>query len=128
MYIQHCLYIRYILWMFNIIIDIYFTIFLVPLLFLIVLVVVFWCVFFDFHMKEFRNPSYSSYNWFFLILTNETFDRILPVYLTSNTMYLLIFFSCIYIGQRFLLSLIIGDTYETYKSLVKKQLKKEKLK
>jgi Ca2+-binding EF-hand superfamily protein len=32
------------------------------------------------------------------------------------------------VGQQFLLSLIIGDTYETYKSFVKKQLKKEKLK
>jgi len=32
------------------------------------------------------------------------------------------------VGQRFLLNIILGDTYDTYKVMVKKQLKKERLK
>lgn len=101
---------------------------LVPLLFFVVMVVVIWCFCFDSHVDDFGSPLYTSYNWFFLIFTNDTFARILPAHLSANSTYLMFFFPCIYVGQRFLLSIIIGDTYETYKSLVKKQLKKEKMK
>ncbi|KAJ1431987.1 hypothetical protein B484DRAFT_36811 [Ochromonadaceae sp. CCMP2298] len=101
---------------------------LMPLLFFIVLVMVASFVMYDNTIQELANPAFTSYNWFFLVFTNDNFDRILPNNVVSNIQYLLFFFPCIYVGQQFLLSLIIGDTYETYKSFVKKQLKKEKLK
>lgn len=101
---------------------------LVPLLFFIVIVMVLSSLMFDSTIQELANPVFTSYNWFFLIFTNDNFNRILPDEVMMNMSYLLFFFPCIYVGQQFLLSLIIGDTYETYKAFVKKQLKKEKLK
>uniref|UniRef100_A0A7S3M3M3 Cyclic nucleotide-binding domain-containing protein n=1 Tax=Spumella elongata TaxID=89044 RepID=A0A7S3M3M3_9STRA len=101
---------------------------LVPLLFFIVIVMVLSALMFDGTIQDLANPMFTSYNWFFLIFTNDNFDRILPDEVMMNMSYLLFFFPCIYVGQQFLLSLIIGDTYETYKAFVKKQLKKERLK
>jgi CRP-like cAMP-binding protein len=101
---------------------------LVPLLFFIVMVMVASGLLYDGVIREFASSVFTSYNWFFLIFTNDNFDRILPQDVVMNMSYLIFFFPCIYVGQRFLLSLIIGDTYETYKAFVKKQLKKEKLK
>mmetsp|Transcript_1591 Transcript_1591/g.2628 ORF Transcript_1591/g.2628 Transcript_1591/m.2628 type:complete len:1144 (+) Transcript_1591:16-3447(+) len=101
---------------------------LMPLLFFIVLVMVLSILMYDQTIKELADPAYTSYNWFFLIFTNDNFNRVLPDVGVKDMKYLMFFFPCIYVGQQFLLSLIIGDTYETYKSFVKKQLKKEKLK
>ena len=101
---------------------------LIPLLFFIVLVTLISALVFDTTLRELSDPTFTTYNWFFLIFTNDNFDRILPDEISLNITYLLFFFPCIYIGQQFLLSLIIGDTYEIYKIYVKKQLKKEKLK
>lgn len=101
---------------------------LVPLLFFIVVVMVISALVFDNTIRELASPVFTTYNWFFLIFTNDNFGRILPDEVMMNMSYLIFFFPCIYVGQQFLLSLIIGDTYETYKAFVKKQLKKEKLK
>lgn len=101
---------------------------LVPLLFFIVVVMVISALVFDNTIRELASPVFTTYNWFFLIFTNDNFNRILPDEVMMNMSYLIFFFPCIYVGQQFLLSLIIGDTYETYKAFVKKQLKKEKLK
>jgi hypothetical protein len=79
-------------------------------------------------INEFRSTYYASYNWFFLVFTNDTFDRILPEKVFGHLAYLLVFFPSIYLGQRFLLSLIIGDTYDTFRQFVKAQVKNERLK
>jgi hypothetical protein len=101
---------------------------LIPVLFFVVIVMGAASILFDIHVSEFRSSAYMFYNWLFLVLTNDTFDRLLPETLFINLSYLLFFFPAIYVGQRFLFNLIIGDTYETFRSYVKKQLKKEKLK
>ena len=101
---------------------------LVPLLFFLMVVVVCSMVIFDVHHPGLQNPLLASYNWFFLLFTNDNFSDMLPPYLVHNFNYLLFFFPIIYVGQRFLLNIILGDTYDTYKVLVKKQLKKERLK
>lgn len=95
------------------------------------------CTFFSFfplsflpsaRIEEFKSTFYASYNWFFLVFTNDTFDRILPEKVFTQVTYLAVFFPSVYIGQRFLLSLIIGDTYDTFRGFVKKQVKNERLK
>jgi hypothetical protein len=101
---------------------------LVPVIFFVVIVMVLCSIFFDVQVQEFQSTAYTFYNWLFLVLTNDTFDRLLPENLFLNLTYLMFFFPCIYVGQRFLFNLIIGDTYDTFRSYVKKQLKKEKLK
>lgn len=101
---------------------------LVPLLFFLMVVVVCSMVIFDGHHPGLQNPLLASYNWFFLVFTNDNFSDMLPPYLVYHFNYLLFFFPIIYVGQRFLLNIILGDTYDTYKVLVKKQLKKERLK
>ena len=101
---------------------------LIPLLFFVVLVMAASTMLFDQHIPEYSTSSYASYNWLFLIFTNDNFDRVMPEHMRMNMYYLMFFFPVIYVGQQFLLSLIIGETYETYKSFVKKQLKKERLK
>lgn len=62
------------------------------------------------------------------MFTNDTFDRVLPEKVFGQLSYLMMFFPAIYIGQRFLLSLIIGDTYDTFREFVKEQVRKERLK
>lgn len=101
---------------------------LIPVLFFVVIVMILCSIFFDTHVLEFKSTAYTFYNWLFLVLTNDTFDRLLPENLFFNLTYLMFFFPAIYVGQRFLFNLIIGDTYDTFRSYVKKQLKKEKLK
>lgn len=101
---------------------------LVPLIFFVVVIMALCSISFDQFVEEFRSTAYTSYNWLFLIFTNDNFERLLPDPMVVNISYLLFFFPAIYVGQRFLLSLIIGDTYETFRSYVTKQLKKEKLK
>lgn len=101
---------------------------LVPIFFFAIVVMIFGNVFFDSYVENFHEIPSIFYNWLYLILTNDTFDRLLPENLLLHVSYLLFFFPAIYIGQRFLLNLIIGDTYDTFRSLVKKQLKKERLK
>merc|ERR1711871_507389 len=68
------------------------------------------------------------YNWFWLILTGDTLGKLLPESLFSNALYQFFFFAMIYIGQKFLLSLILGATFDTFKSMTERQLKKEKIK
>ena len=102
---------------------------LVPILFFALVAMSLCCLMFDLLIPDlFRSTYFSFYNWWFLILTNDTFDRLLPETVFKSLAYLVFFFPAIYVGQRFLVSMIIGDTYNTYKSYVKKQLKKEKLK
>ncbi|RYH30412.1 ion transporter [archaeon] len=101
---------------------------LVPIVFFVLIIMGMSSLSFDNLIEEFKSTAYTSYNWLFLIFTNDNFDRLLPGSIMVNMSYLLFFFPAIYVGQRFLLSLIIGDTYETFRSYVKKQLKKEKLK
>ena len=62
------------------------------------------------------------------MFTNDTFDRILPEKVFGHLAYLLVFFPSIYLGQRFLLSLIIGDNYDTFRQFVTAQVKNERLK
>lgn len=101
---------------------------LVPIFFFIVLIMVASSLVFDDRVQDFIDPYYVSYNWFFLIFTNDNFNRMLPEQMFRHLSYLCFFFPAIYVGQKFLLSLIIGDTYDTFRSFVKKQVKKEKLK
>lgn len=101
---------------------------LAPIVFFVVVVTGLSSLSFDNFVEEFRSTAYTFYNWIFLIFTNDNYDRLLPAQLLLNMTYLLFFFPAIYVGQRFLLSLIIGDTYEIFRSYVKKQLKKEQLK
>eukprot|EP00978_Attheya_sp_CCMP212_P047525 scaffold421658_cov86-Attheya_sp.AAC.1 len=101
---------------------------LIPLLFFLVMVMVVSTLLFDKQIPEFADSSYVSYNWVFLIFTNDNFNRVLPGHMRMNICYLVFFFPVVYVGQQFLLNLIVGETYETYKSFVKKQLKKERIK
>lgn len=101
---------------------------MIPISFFIFVTAVFSNVLFDSYIKDYRSVSLTSYNWFYLIFTNETYEKIFPEDMFTNIGYWLFFFPSVYIGQRFLLSLIIGDTYETFKSFTKKQLKKERMK
>lgn len=87
---------------------------LVPIVFFVVIVMGVTSVSFSALFPDFAEPSYTSYNWTFLVFTNDNFNRLLPTGTTALS-YLLFFFPSIYVGQRFLLSLIIGDTYETFR-------------
>jgi CRP-like cAMP-binding protein len=101
---------------------------MVPILFFVIIVMVICSAMFDNAVPEFENTTYTFYNWWFLVLTNDNFSRLLPERLFRSMSYLFYFFPGIYIGQRFLLNLIIGDTYGTFRNYVKKQLDKERLK
>lgn len=101
---------------------------MVPILFFVIIVMVICSAMFDDSVPEFESTSYTFYNWWCLVLTNDNFSRLLPERLYRSLSYLLYFFPGIYIGQRFLLNLIIGDTYGTFRNYVKKQLDKERLK
>lgn len=101
---------------------------LIPILFFVVITMGLGSLMFDNRIDEYQSVAFSFYNWWYLVLTNDTFDRLLPDNLFVDLSYLLFFFPAIYVGQRFLLSLIIGDTYNTFRSYVKKQLKKERMK
>eukprot|EP01035_Chromulina_nebulosa_P026752 gene26752-35065_t len=101
---------------------------MMPIFFFISILMVLSCLAFDKSIDEFQSTYYASYNWFFLVFTNDTFDRILPEKVFGHLAYLLVFFPSIYLGQRFLLSLIIGDTYDTFRQFVKAQVKNERLK
>ena len=101
---------------------------MIPISFFIFVSAVCSSLLFDSHIEDYQSVSDTSYNWFYLIFTNETYEKMLPQEMFTNIGYWLFFFPSLYIGQRFLLSLIIGDTYETFKSFTKKQLKKERMK
>lgn len=101
---------------------------LIPIIFFILLMMVFSIIFYGTYYDGLQDPYYTFYNWVWLVFTNDTFARILPDPLQENFSYVAYFFPAIYIGQKFLLNLIIGETYDTFRSYVKKQLKKEKLK
>jgi CRP-like cAMP-binding protein len=101
---------------------------MVPILFFVIIVMVICSAMFDNTVPEFESTPYTFYNWWFLVLTNDNFARLLPERLYRSMSYLFYFFPGIYIGQRFLLNLIIGDTYGTFRNYVKKQLDKERLK
>lgn len=101
---------------------------MVPILFFVIIVMAICTAVYDGQVTEFQETSYTFYNWWFLVLTNDNFSRLLPERLYQSLSYLLYFFPGIYVGQRFLLNLIIGDTYGTYKNYVKKQLEKERQK
>jgi hypothetical protein len=68
------------------------------------------------------------YNWLWLVLTNDTFLRLFPETAESNVFYVIFFFTVLYIGQRFILSVILGATFETFTQFTSEQVKKEKLK
>lgn len=101
---------------------------MVPILFFVIVVMVICSALYDNAVPEFTSTTYTFYNWWFLVLTNDNFSRLLPERLYRSMTYLFYFFPGIYIGQRFLLNLIIGDTYGTFRNYVKKQLDKERLK
>ena len=69
-----------------------------------------------------------SYNWLWLVLTNDTFSRLFPTNIEAHTMYLVFFFAALYVGQRFILSVVLGHTFETFTAFTAKQVKKERLK
>ena len=95
---------------------------LVPIFFFIIIITAMCALIFDSNIKELSSPAFTSYNWLFLIFTNDNFDRILPPSTHQSIGYLSFFFPAIYVGQKFLLSLIIGDTYETFGSFMNRDL------
>ena len=101
---------------------------LVPLSLFIIVVSIFCALAFGDYLTEVSSSLEHHYNWFWLILTGDTLGKLLPDHLFSNTLYQFFFFAMIYIGQKFLLSLILGATFDTFKSMTEKQLKKEKVK
>eukprot|EP01038_Epipyxis_sp_PR26KG_P004275 gene4275-6054_t len=101
---------------------------LVPIIFFIFVMTIISYVLFDAHIEELSDTCLTNYNWFFLIFTNDTFSRLLPPETHKTIIYVTFFLPAVYVGQKFLLSLVIGETYDTYRSYVKKQLKKERLK
>jgi hypothetical protein len=68
------------------------------------------------------------YNWLWLVLTNDTFLRLFPETAEGNVLYVIFFFTVLYIGQRFILSVILGATFETFTKFTSEQVKKEQLK
>ena len=101
---------------------------LVPLTLFILVVSIFSSLVFNDHFSEVNKSIDHHYNWFWLILTNDTLDQLFHEKMFENTLYIFFFFSSIYIGQKFLLSLILGATFDTFKSMTENQLKKEKIK
>jgi hypothetical protein len=69
-----------------------------------------------------------SYNWLWLVLTNDTFSRLFPANVESHALYAVFFFATLYVGQRFILSVVLGHTFETFTAFTSKQVKKEKQK
>ena len=100
---------------------------LVPLSLFIIVVAIFCALTFGDSLQVGSSLEHH-YNWFWLILTGDTLGKLLPETLFSNALYQFFFFAMIYIGQKFLLSLILGATFDTFKSMTEKQLKKEKVK
>lgn len=69
-----------------------------------------------------------SYNWLWLVLTNDTFSRLFPTNVENHALYAVFFFATLYVGQRFILSVVLGHTFETFTAFTSKQVKKEKQK
>jgi len=78
--------------------------------------------------EPFNNTSLSSYNWIWLAFTNDTYDLLMPDSLNLNIAYVLMFFTAIYIIQKFFLSLVLGATFDIFSALAAKQAASERMK
>ena len=101
---------------------------LMPMFVFMIILMAICAIFFDNSLDKFKDAQFSSYNWFWMIYTNDTFDALLPPELYEYGIYIVFFFSSIFIGQKFLLSLILGATFDTFRAFTKKQLKDERIK
>lgn len=101
---------------------------LTPMFVFLVMLVVICGLIFDNRMEELSDLRFASYNWFWMIYTNDTYDNLLPTSLVTDGAYVAFFFISIYLGQKFLLSLILGSTFDTFRDFTKKQLKDERIK
>ena len=100
---------------------------LAPLVAFLMLITVFCSLAFTNSIPNNRLDS-LSYNWLWLVLTNDTFSRLFPTTLEDHAFYLVFFFAALYVGQRFILSVVLGHTFETFTAFTAKQVKKERLK
>lgn len=101
---------------------------LTPMFVFLLILIVISGICFDAEFPEVQDAQFASYNWFWMIYTNDTFDALLPEKLIMNFPYVVFFFTSIYLGQKFLLSLVLGATFDTFREFTKKQLKGERIK
>lgn len=67
-----------------------------------------------------------GYNWIWLVLTNDSFSRLYED--GVSLLHTLFFFTALYLGQRFIMSIFLAATFDTFGKFTKKQVKTEKLK
>jgi hypothetical protein len=67
-----------------------------------------------------------AYNWIWLVLTNDSFSRLYED--GVSLLHTLFFFTALYLGQRFIMSIFLAATFDTFGKFTKKQVKTEKLK
>ena len=101
---------------------------LMPMFVFLIILVVTCFLFFDRLLDKYLDAPSSSYNWFWMIYTNDTYGTLFPPELYKDILFILFFFSAIFVGQKFLLSLILGATFDTFRAFTKKQLKDERIK
>eukprot|EP01041_Mallomonas_annulata_P001488 gene1488-2867_t len=99
---------------------------LTPMFVFLVMLMVISGLFFDDRLEKFKDAEFTSYNWFWMIYTNDTYDNLLPYELVRDWQYVFFFFISIYLGQKFLLSLILGATFDTFRDFTAKQLRDER--
>lgn len=101
---------------------------LIPIVFFVVLISVLSTILFNNEISNFKFVNNSLYSWWFLILTNDNFEELFPNNMYGYLLYILFYFPLIYIGQRFLLNLIIGETYSTFQNFMNNRIKKDLIK
>ena len=75
--------------------------------------------------SEFTDISVLTYNWIWLTFTNDTYANLMSAVVSTNLVYVISFFVGSYITQKFLLSLLLGATFDMFTELSKKQLTSE---
>mmetsp|Transcript_26414 Transcript_26414/g.39191 ORF Transcript_26414/g.39191 Transcript_26414/m.39191 type:complete len:931 (+) Transcript_26414:243-3035(+) len=92
------------------------------------MIIAVWCNVWFPRVVEDNQIESLSYNWLWLLLTNDTYDRLIPSDVERHPLYIIFFFTVLYIGQRFILSVILGATFDIFTAFTSKQVKKERLK
>lgn len=78
--------------------------------------------------EEGGTPARALYGYWTLIATGDTYGALLPDALKESPVYLACFFATLVVGNLFLLSMLMGVTFDTFIEHTKEVVNKERLK
>mmetsp|Transcript_15090 Transcript_15090/g.19787 ORF Transcript_15090/g.19787 Transcript_15090/m.19787 type:complete len:1061 (-) Transcript_15090:269-3451(-) len=100
-----------------------------PLVFFLIFVSAFATIWFKVDLPEqFSSVGVALYNYWMLISTGDTYTQLLPPSMKNAAVYMTTFFVILIVGNLFLLSMLMGVTFEVFLEHTKGQVKKERLK